>query len=73
MRVLVGLKSDLGRLANGRFPFHSRRIAPKIFQTVKGAFVSVKDMNHDLEIIEHDPLTGREPVNGHRPNLLVLL
>ena len=55
-----------------RFPFESRRVAPKIFQAVKRPFVSVKDMDNYLQIIEHDPLAGWKPVNRHGSNGMVL-
>src|ERR1700726_448318 len=32
-------------------PLDSRRVAPKVFQAVKGAFVAVKDMHNHLQII----------------------
>jgi hypothetical protein len=32
---------------------------------VKRSFVAMKDVDNDLQIIEHDPLTGRKPVNRH--------
>jgi hypothetical protein len=54
-------------------PLDSRRVAPKIFQAVKGAFVAVKDMHNHLQIIEHHPLAGRKSVNRRRPNMVVFL
>ncbi len=32
----------------------------------------MKDVDNDLQIIEHDPLTGREPVYSHGANRMVL-
>ena len=57
----------------GRVPFQARGVAPKVFQTVEGAFGLMKDMNNYLEIIEHDPLAGGKSVNGGRANTVILL
>jgi hypothetical protein len=56
----------------GRFPFEPGRVAPEIFQTVKGTFVPVKDMDNYLQIIEHDPLAGWKSVNRYGSNGMVL-
>ena len=56
-----------------RVPFQARGVAPKVFQTVEGAFGLMKDMNNYLEIIEHDPLAGGKSVNGGRANTVILL
>ena len=55
-----------------RFPFEPGRVAPEIFQTVKGTFVSVEDVNHYLQVIQHDPLAGGESVNRHGSNGMAL-
>ena len=60
------------RSARGsRFTPNQRRVAPEIFQTVKGAFVPVKDVDHHLQIIEHDPLAGWKSVNCNGSNGMV--
>ena len=56
-----------------RVPFQARGVAPKVFQTVEGAFGLMKDMDNYLEIIEHDPLAGGKSVNGGRANTVILL
>jgi hypothetical protein len=55
-----------------RVPFHARGVAPKVFETVKGAFGLMEDMNNYLEIIEHDPLAGGKSVDGGRANAMNL-
>jgi hypothetical protein len=55
-----------------RIPFHARSVAPKVFETVKGAFGLMEDMDNYLEIIEHDPLAGGKSVDGGRANAVVL-
>jgi hypothetical protein len=55
-----------------RVPFHARGVAPKVFETVKGAFGLMEDMDNYLEIIEHDPLAGRKSVDGGRANAVIL-
>ena len=42
------------------FPAEARRIAPKVFEAVELAFVAMKDVDDDLQVIEHDPLARRE-------------
>ncbi len=59
-------------MRRSRFPFESGRVAPEIFQTVEGTFVAVKDVNHYLQVVEHDPLAGWKSVNRHRSNGMVL-
>jgi hypothetical protein len=59
-------------MRRSHFPFGPRGVAPEIFQTIKGAFVPVKDMDNNLQIIEHDPLAGRKSVNRHRSKGMVL-
>ena len=59
-----------GRLC--RVPFHPRGVAPKVFQTVKGAFGLMENMDNYLEIIEHDPLAGGKSVDGGRTNAVIL-
>jgi hypothetical protein len=54
------------------FPLEGRRVAPEILQAVKSAFVSMKHVDHYLQVIEHDPLAGRETINCHRSNRLLL-
>lgn len=54
------------------FPLETRRVAPKVLQTVEGAFVSMKDVDHHLQVIEHDPLTSREPVDRYGSNRAIL-
>ena len=54
------------------FPLEGRRVAPKVLQAVKSAFVPMKHVNNYLQIIEHDPLAGRETVNCHRSNRMIL-
>ena len=56
----------------GSFPFELRRVAPEIFQAVTVSFVPVKNVDNDLQIIEHDPLAGRKTVNRDRSNGMVL-
>jgi hypothetical protein len=55
-----------------RVPFHARGVAPKVFETVKGAFGLMEDMDDYLEIIEHDPLACRKSVDGGRANAVIL-
>jgi hypothetical protein len=55
-----------------RVPFHAGGVAPKVFETVKGAFGLMEDMDNYLEIIEHDPLAGRKSVDGGRANAVIL-
>lgn len=55
------------------FPFNSRRITPKIFQTVERAFVAMKNMHNHLKIIEHDPLTRGEPVHRDCAHTVIFL
>ena len=55
-----------------RLPGDARRIAPQIFQTVERAFVAMEDVDHRFEVIEHDPLTRRETVDGRRTPAVVL-
>ncbi len=59
-------------MRRSRFPFEPGRVAPEIFQTVKGTFVPVEDVNHYLQVIEHDPLARRKSVNRHRSNGMIL-
>jgi hypothetical protein len=54
------------------FPFESRRVAPQVFQAVKRSFVPMKDVDNDLQIIEHDPLADWKSVNRHGSNGMVL-
>lgn len=54
-------------------PIETRRVTPEIFQTVKRSLFVMKDVDDNLQIIEHDPLAGRETVNGHGPQLVILL
>jgi hypothetical protein len=50
-----------------------RRVAPQIFQTVKRAFVAMEDVDHNFEIIEHDPLARRKSVDrGGSPAMIFL-
>ncbi len=49
-----------------RFPGDPRRVAPQIFQTIKSALVAMEDVDHDFEIIEHDPLARRKTVDRGR-------
>ena len=44
-------------------PGDSRRVAPQILQAIKAALVAVKDVDHNLEVIEHDPLARRKTVD----------
>jgi hypothetical protein len=55
-----------------RVPFHAGGVAPKVFETVKGAFGLMEDMDNYLEIIEHDPLAGGKSVDGGSANAVVL-
>ena len=55
-----------------RIPFHALGVAPKVFETVKGAFGLMEDMDNYLEIIEHDPLAGGKSVDGGRANAMIL-
>ena len=55
-----------------RVPFHARGVAPKVFETVKGAFGLMEDMDNYLEIIEYDPLAGGKSVDGGRANAVIL-
>ena len=57
----------------GRFPRDPRRVSPQIFQTVKSPLVAVEDVDHDFEIIEHDPLACGKTVNGSRAQAVVFL
>jgi hypothetical protein len=65
---IVPLRSARG----SRFPFESRRVAPEIFQAVKRSFVPVKNVDNDLQIVEHDPLAGWKSVDSYRPYGMVL-
>jgi hypothetical protein len=56
-----------------RVPFQAWCVAPKVFQTVEGAFGLMKDMDNHLEIIKHDPLAGGKSINGGRANTVILL
>ena len=55
-----------------RVPFHARGVAPKVFETVKGAFGLMEDMDNYLEIIEYDPLAGGKSVDRGRANAVIL-
>jgi hypothetical protein len=55
-----------------RVPFHARGVTPKVFETVKGAFGLMEDMDNYLEIIEHDPLAGGKSIYGGRANTVIL-
>jgi hypothetical protein len=46
------------------FPLDPARVAPQIFQTIERAFVAMEHVDNYLEIIQHDPLTGRETIDG---------
>jgi len=48
------------------FPFQPGRIAPEILKAVEGTLVSVKDVDNDLQVIEHHPLAGRKSVDRYR-------
>jgi hypothetical protein len=54
------------------FPLEAWRVAPEILQAVKGALVSMKHVDNYLQVIKHDPLAGRETVNRHRSNRVIL-
>jgi len=54
------------------FPPNQGRVTPEIFQTVKGTFVAVKDVDHYLQVIEHNPLAGWKSVNRHGSNGMIL-
>jgi hypothetical protein len=54
------------------FPLEGWRVAPKILQAVKSAFVSMKNVDNYLQVIEDDPLAGREPVDCHGSNRMIL-
>ena len=56
----------------GRFPFQAWRVAPKVLQTVKSAFVAMENVDDHLQVIEHNPLTSREPVDRCRAQRVVL-
>jgi hypothetical protein len=56
----------------GRFPFEAGRVAPQIFQAVKRSFVPVKNVDNNLQIIEHNPLACGKPVNRHGSHGMVL-
>ena len=55
-----------------RFPTNQRRVAPEVFQTIKGAFGLVKDVDNYLQVIEHHPLAGWKPVDCHWSNRMIL-
>ncbi len=50
--------------ACGGFPRHPRCVAPQIFQAVELAFIAMKDVDHDFEVIEDNPLAGWKAVDG---------
>jgi len=54
-------------------PIPAPGVAPKVFQTVEGAFGLMKDMDNYLQIIEHHPLAGGKSVNSGRANTVILL
>jgi hypothetical protein len=56
----------------GSFHLETRRVAPKVLQIVESAFVSMKHVDHYPQVIEHDPLTGREPVDRYGSNRVIL-
>jgi hypothetical protein len=56
----------------GGFPFNPRGVTPEIFETVEIAFFAMKDVNYNLEIIQHDPLAGRKAIDGSGANPFVL-
>ncbi len=56
----------------GRLPVYQRRVAPKVLEAVERAFVPVKNVDNDLQIIEHHPLTAWKAVDRHRANRMVL-
>ena len=60
-------------MRRSRFPFEPGRVAPEIFQTVKSTFVPVKDVNHYLQVIEHDPLARGKTVYCSCGDFVVLL
>ena len=50
----------------------ARGVAPKIFETVKGALGLMEDMDNYLQVIEHDPLAGGKTIDGSRTNAMIL-
>jgi hypothetical protein len=44
--------------------FEAWRVIPEIFQPVKIAFRLVKDVDHDVGVIEDDPLAHRKSIHG---------
>jgi len=53
------------------FPLYPRRVAPEIFQAVKGALVTVKNVDNYLQVIEDHPLAGGKSINGCGPKRMV--
>jgi hypothetical protein len=54
-------------------PFNTWRVAPQIFQAVEGPFVTMKDMDYYLQVIEHHPLARGKSINRCCSNLMVCL
>jgi hypothetical protein len=57
----------------GRFPGEPRRVTPKIFETIEGAFFAVKNVHHHLQVIEHDPLARGKTIHRRRADVMVVL
>jgi hypothetical protein len=55
----------------GRFAFEAGRVTPQVFQAVKRSFVPVKNVDNDLQVIEHDPLACGKPVDRHGPHGMI--
>lgn len=60
------------RAPDSTFQDKARRVSPKIFEAVIGAFVRVKNMHNDICVIGNNPLTHRKAVDGERPQSVLL-
>ena len=54
------------------FEFQARRVAPKIFQRIKGPLLAMKNVHDHIRVIRHHPLAGWKAIDAPRPNSMIL-
>ena len=55
-----------------RLPRRLRRVAPQIFEAVKGALVLVENVDNHLEEVEHHPLARRKSIDRNGTDRMIL-
>ena len=50
------------------FEFQAWRVAPKIFERIKGPLLVMKNMLNHIRVIGHHPLAGWKAVDAPRPD-----